>query len=87
MTEAAIVIQKLTTLREHLDRVRRRRPANVEALRAGIDIQDALALSLLVAIQEAVDIAFHIAADEGWGSLVVRRGLRRAQTSRRSRSA
>jgi len=67
VTEAAIVIQKLTTLREHLDRVRRRRPANVEALRADVDIQDALALSLLVAIQEAVDIAFHIAADEGWG--------------------
>lgn len=24
-------------------------------------------MSLLVAIQEAIDIAFHIAADEGWG--------------------
>jgi uncharacterized protein YutE (UPF0331/DUF86 family) len=39
----------------------------VEALRTDVDLQDALAMSLLVAIQEAVDIAFHIAADEGWG--------------------
>ena len=46
---------------------RARLSTSVEALRADVDIQDALALSLLVAIQEAVDIAFHIAADEGWG--------------------
>jgi uncharacterized protein YutE (UPF0331/DUF86 family) len=67
VTDKAIVLQKLTTLREHLDRVRRRRPATAEGLRGDVDLQDALALSLLVAIQEAVDIAFHITADEGWG--------------------
>ena len=67
MTDAAIVSQKLTSLVEHLGRARRRRPATLEALRADVDLQDALALSLLVAIQEAVDVAFHIVADEGWG--------------------
>ncbi|MGH7899893.1 MAG: type VII toxin-antitoxin system HepT family RNase toxin [Candidatus Binatia bacterium] len=51
----------------HLGRAKRRRPETVEALRADVDLQDALALSLLVAIQEAVDLAFHIVADEGWG--------------------
>ena len=40
---------------------RARLSTSVEALRADVDIQDALALSLPVAIQEAVDIAFHIA--------------------------
>ncbi|MDB4954803.1 MAG: hypothetical protein JWO36_2372 [Myxococcales bacterium] len=30
-------------------------------------MQDALALSFLVATQEANDIAMHLAADEGWG--------------------
>lgn len=30
-------------------------------------LQDAIALSLLVAVQEAVDIALHISSDEGWG--------------------
>ena len=44
--------------------VTRARPStSVEALRADVDIQDALALNLPVAIREAVDIAFHIAAD------------------------
>ena len=42
----------------------RARPStSVEALRPDVDIQDALALSLPVAIREAADIAFHIAAD------------------------
>ncbi len=30
-------------------------------------MQDALAMSLFVTIQEATDIAFHISSDEGWG--------------------
>ncbi len=67
MTDHAVVLQKLTILQEHLGRVRRRRPATLDAFRQDIDLQDAVALSLLVAIQEAVDLAFHISADEGWG--------------------
>jgi uncharacterized protein YutE (UPF0331/DUF86 family) len=84
MTDAVLVLRKLATLRDHADRVRRRRPASPEALRTDVDLQDALAMSLFVAIQEAVDIAFHIAADEGWGipssyadgfTILARRGL------------
>jgi len=67
VTEAALVLNKLSTLRDHVERVRRRRPASAEMLRSDVDVQDALAMSLLVAIQEAVDIAFHISADEEWG--------------------
>jgi uncharacterized protein YutE (UPF0331/DUF86 family) len=68
MTDAAVVLKKLANLREHLLRVRRRRPPTVEELRNDLDRQDAIALSLLVAIQEAADIAFHVVADEGWGT-------------------
>lgn len=67
MTDPILVLQKLATLREHIERSRRRRPASADVLRDDVDIQDALAMSLLVAIQEAADIAFHIASDEGWG--------------------
>jgi uncharacterized protein YutE (UPF0331/DUF86 family) len=67
VTDTTLVVQKLTSLTEHVARAKRRRPATAEALRADVDLQDALALSLLVAIQEAVDIAFHVVADEGWG--------------------
>jgi uncharacterized protein YutE (UPF0331/DUF86 family) len=55
------------TLREHLGRARTRRPATAAELERDALLQDGLAMSLFVAIQEAIDIAFHIVADEGWG--------------------
>lgn len=67
MTDNLLVLRKLTILREHVARVRRRRPDDIESFRADIDLQDAMAMSLLVAIQEALDIAMHLCADEGWG--------------------
>jgi uncharacterized protein YutE (UPF0331/DUF86 family) len=67
MTDTTLVLQKLTTLREHVARVQRRRPEAAELMRRDLDLQDAIAMSLLVAIQEAIDIAFHLIADEGWG--------------------
>jgi uncharacterized protein YutE (UPF0331/DUF86 family) len=67
MTDIELVLRKLATLQDHLQRARRRRPETIEALTADQDLQDALLMSLLVAIQEALDIAFHVAADEAWG--------------------
>jgi uncharacterized protein YutE (UPF0331/DUF86 family) len=67
VTEPLLILRKLSLLREHLSRVRRRRPSSVEVFRSDVDVQDAMAMSLLVAVQEAVDIAMHITADEGWG--------------------
>lgn len=67
MTDPLIVLRKLGLLGEHAARVRRRRPPAMETFREDVEIQDALAMSLLVAVQEAVDIAFHVAADEKWG--------------------
>jgi uncharacterized protein YutE (UPF0331/DUF86 family) len=67
MTDAGLVLAKLTTLREHVDRMERRRPVTPDLLGADVDRQDALALSLVVALQEAADVALHIASDEGWG--------------------
>jgi uncharacterized protein YutE (UPF0331/DUF86 family) len=40
---------------------------NLDAFLSDKDLQDAAAMSLFVAIQEAIDIAMHISADEGWG--------------------
>ena len=67
MTDPVLVLRKLATLREHADRARRRRPSARQILEADVDMQDALAMSLFVVVQEATDIAFHIASDEGWG--------------------
>jgi len=67
MTDRSIVLQKLGVLRDHAARVRRRRPETRARMTSDLDLQDAISLSLLVAIQEAIDVAFHIASDEGWG--------------------
>ena len=62
-----LVAHKLTALRSFLARAAARRPAAVDEFLADEARQEALSLCLLVAVQEATDIAFHIAADEGWG--------------------
>jgi uncharacterized protein YutE (UPF0331/DUF86 family)/predicted nucleotidyltransferase len=65
--DATIVLRKLASLREHVGRMRRRRPPDAARFRSDVDLQDAIAMSLLVAVQEALDIALHMASDEGWG--------------------
>lgn len=67
MTDPAIVLRKLSALREHTARMRRRRPEHPEQLRDDVDLQDALSMSLLVCVRTALDIALHVAADEGLG--------------------
>jgi uncharacterized protein YutE (UPF0331/DUF86 family) len=67
VTDPVLVLRKLAMLREHVSRARRRRPDSADVFEADIDRQDALAMSLLVAAQEAADIALHIATDEAWG--------------------
>jgi uncharacterized protein YutE (UPF0331/DUF86 family) len=67
MTDASLVLAKLASLREQIARMERRRSIEWDLFRNDLDRQDALAMSLLVALQEAADIAMHIASDEGWG--------------------
>lgn len=67
MTDVALVLRKLQRLNEHLALVRQRRPPEADTLATDLLVRDALALALLVSVQEAIDIAYHIAADEGWG--------------------
>jgi uncharacterized protein YutE (UPF0331/DUF86 family) len=67
VTDIGLVLAKLAALQEQVTRMERRRSADLETFRTDLDRQDALAMSLLVALQEAADIALHIASDEGWG--------------------
>jgi uncharacterized protein YutE (UPF0331/DUF86 family) len=67
MTDKAIVLRKLASLTEHVSRLRRRRGEDLPAFRSNVDLQDAVAMSLLVAVQDTLDIALHLASDEGWG--------------------
>lgn len=67
MTDVALVLHKLRRLREQIALVRARRPESAEVLATDLVVRDALAMALLVAVQEVVDIAYHVAADSGWG--------------------
>lgn len=91
MTDPSIVLRKLITLRDYVARARSRRPRSALELRDDLLLQDALAMTLLVAVQEAADICFHIVADEGWGlagtyaegfELLAKNGLVDAETAR-----
>jgi uncharacterized protein YutE (UPF0331/DUF86 family) len=66
VTNVALVARKLAVLAEHVRRLRERRPAERAAFENDLLLQDAVAMSLLVSLQEAMDIALHIASDEGW---------------------
>ena len=66
MTNVVLITKKLAMLEKHLQRLRERRPDTFEAFEKDPLLQDAVAMSRLVVVQEALDIALHIASDEGW---------------------
>jgi uncharacterized protein YutE (UPF0331/DUF86 family) len=66
VTNVALVARKLAVLEDHLQRLRDRRPAEIGMFATDRLLQDAVAMSVLVVVQEATDIALHIATDEGW---------------------
>ena len=67
MTDQGVLVRKLTSLQDHTGRLKRRRTGDLASFKTDVDRQDALCMSLLVAIQDALDIALHIASDAGWG--------------------
>jgi len=67
VTDAELVLHKLGELRRHIARARRRRGDDFGEFSADEDRQDALLLSVMIALQEALDCAFHIAVDSDLG--------------------
>ncbi len=67
MTDPELLLHKLGELRRHVARARRRRGSEFAELAADEDRQDALLLSVMIALQEAVDCAFHVAVSRDLG--------------------
>lgn len=67
MTDAGLVLHKLQRLNAQVALTRARRPATADVLSHDLVLRDALALAFMVALQETIDIAYHVVADEGWG--------------------
>jgi uncharacterized protein YutE (UPF0331/DUF86 family) len=66
MTNVSLVERKLGVIADHVGRMKTRRPPSVEAFAVDLMVQDAISMSLLVAVQESLDVSLHIASDEGW---------------------
>lgn len=60
MTDADLLLRKLGELRSHLVRARRRRGDDFAEFAADEDRRDALMLSVMIALQGAVDCAVHV---------------------------
>ena len=96
MTDPILISRKMGLMKQFIGRARRRLPKDVSELHQSDDLQDALSMSILVALQEAIDIAFHVLADKGWGLpdaygesfiLLAERGVLRADLAARLSAA
>lgn len=68
MTNRRIVLRKIETLRQHHKRLRDRLARRGRSPDAEGDLDDAIAMSLVVCVQEVIDIASHIATDDGFST-------------------
>jgi uncharacterized protein YutE (UPF0331/DUF86 family) len=66
MVDKALLASKLSAIRDAVARVRDVLPDSVEAFRQDRTAREVVTLNLFVALQEAIAVAMHWLADEGW---------------------
>ena len=67
MVDSDLILAKAGLVRKHLNRVTSKRGERVTDFINDLDRQDIVAFNLHAAIQNAIDIAAHIVAEEGLG--------------------
>ena len=67
MVDRAVLAAKIASIRDAVARVRETRPPTLEAFIADRTAREVVTLNVFVALQEAIAIATHWVADEGWG--------------------
>ncbi len=66
MTNVELVLKKIARVRHRLDRLRHVLAEGEDRVVADEALEEQLAFNTLLAMQDSVDIASHIVADEGW---------------------
>ena len=66
MVDKAILAAKLAAIRDAVARVRQVLPASVEAFQLDRTAREIVTLNLFIALQEAIALAAHWVADQGW---------------------
>lgn len=67
MVDEPVLARKLAAIRDAVARVREVLPGTVEAFLANRTAREIVILNLFIALQEAISLATHWLADEGWG--------------------
>lgn len=66
MVDEAVLAKKLAAIRDAVERIRAVLPASADAFRDDRTAREIVILNLFVALQEAISVATHWLADEGW---------------------
>lgn len=66
MVDPRLLERKLASLLNAIDRTRKKRGDDRAAFLSDADARDLVSFNLLIAFQDALDIAAHVIADEGW---------------------
>jgi uncharacterized protein YutE (UPF0331/DUF86 family) len=66
MLDDRLLETKLGRLRARVERARAKLPASREEFESSTDTQEIVSFNLLLAVQEALDLAAHWIADAGW---------------------
>lgn len=67
MVRIEVVREKVRRLRATLEALRSRLPAEPDGMGSDRDVLDLVSFRVYLVVQDAVDIASHVLADEGWG--------------------
>jgi uncharacterized protein YutE (UPF0331/DUF86 family) len=66
MVDKAILAAKLAAIRDAVARVRQVLPASAQAFTVDRTVREVVTLNLFIALQEAIALAAHWVADQGW---------------------
>jgi uncharacterized protein YutE (UPF0331/DUF86 family) len=67
MVDEAVLAKKLAAIRDAVARIREVLPGSTEAFLENRTAREIVILNLFIALQEAIALATHWVADEGWG--------------------
>lgn len=66
MVDEAVLAKKLAAIRDAVARIRDVLPQSAEAFRENRTVREIVILNLFIGLQEAIAVATHWLADEGW---------------------
>ena len=67
MLDREIIIAKASSVKRHLERVKKKANVDLQAFLGDIDCQEIILFNLQMAVQNCIDIAAHIISEEGFG--------------------